>query len=296
LRTIGVLSEIAATWLKSSIFQAGQRNLAGFASSNTLRLFRYFFSHGTIGVIGFALFVFAVISLILPKNSSEPKSPNRELAVLLAVPFLITLLVAIAGIYPYGGTRHDVLLAIFAIPGIAIALDRLPIGLALARAKLVKALLLASAMLICNFFPWPLGPYIRPRNQRRELMYQAISSLNSLPSGSVIFTDAQSSMVLNYYRCNDAMALPFTSPKQLLKFRCGQHSVLASMAAQTGFDRTTFPDLLSHARQENAGEPLYLFQSGWIDDKEEEWLTELRGLGGEPHDFGPNILTCPFRR
>ena len=41
---------------------------------------------------------------------------------------------------------------------------------------------------------------------------------------------------------------------------------------------------------------LYLFQSGWIDDKEEDWLTELRGLGGNPRNFGPNILLCPFRR
>jgi 4-amino-4-deoxy-L-arabinose transferase-like glycosyltransferase len=294
LRKIGVPSEIAATWLRSSIFQTGQNHITIFAWSNTLRLFRYLFSHGTIGVIGFALFVFAVISLILPKNSSEPKSPNRELAVLLAVPFLITLLLAIAGIYPYGGTRHDVVLAVFAISAIAIGLDRLPLGVPVARAKLVKALLLASVMLICNFFASPSGPYIRPRNQRRELMAQAINSLKSLPPGSVIFSDAQGSMVLNYYVCDEVMALPFTSPKQLLKFRCGQHYVLASMTAQTGFDRATFPELFSQATRENAGQTLYLFQSGWIDDKKEEWLTELRGLGGDPHNFGPNILMCPF--
>jgi hypothetical protein len=55
--------------------------------------------------------------------------------------------------------------------------------------------------------------------------------------------------------------------------------------------------LLSRAMQENARETrLYLFQSGWIDDKEEDWLTELRGLGGNPRNFGPNILLCPFRR
>jgi hypothetical protein len=69
------------------------------------------------------------------------------------------------------------------------------------------------------------------------------------------------------------------------------------MSAQAGFDRTKFPELLSKAMQEHARQAtLYLFQSGWIDDREEDWLTELRGLGGNPRNFGPNILLCPFRR
>lgn len=297
LRNSGMPSEIAATWLRSSIFQPGQNHLAAFAWSNSLRLFRYFFSHGAIGATGFALFVFAIIALIWPYKKGDPKLRNRELATLLATPFLITLLLAIAGIYPFGGTRHDALLIVFAIPGIAVGLDRLPLGGPGSTTKLVKAALLASAMLICNFYPSPSGPYIRPQNQRRELMRQAIDTIESLPSGSRIFTDAQGSTVLNYYLCNDAMLLPFAPQVPVLKLRCGQYYVLTSMAPQTGFDRATFPELLSEARQENTGETnLYLFQSGWIDDKEEDWLTELRALGGNPRNFGPNILLCPFRR
>jgi hypothetical protein len=128
-------------------------------------------------------------------------------------------------------------------------------------------------------------------------MQQTISSIKSLPSESLLFTDAQGSTMLNYYLCGDAMALPFSPQKPLLKLRCGQYYVLTSMAAQTGFDRSTFPELLAEARRENARETtLYLFQSGWIDDREEDWLTELRGLGGHPRNFGPNILLCPFSR
>ncbi len=297
LRASGVPTEIATTWLRSSIFQPGYNHLASFAWANTLRLFRYFFSHGTVGVIGLALFVFALVAALWTSRNDESKSRNRELAILLAVPFLITLLLAIAGVYPYGGTRHDVMLAIFAISGITIGLDRLPMGLPSATAKLVKGLLLASALLICNFHSSPSGPYIRPRNQRRELIHRAISSIKSLPPGSVIFTDAQGSMVLDYYLCDDATALSFTPEKRLLKLRCGQYYVLTSMAEQTGFDRATFPELLSEARQEDLGEKtLYLFQSGWIDDREEDWLAELRGLGGNPCNFGPNILVCPLNR
>jgi hypothetical protein len=39
-----------------------------------------------------------------------------------------------------------------------------------------------------------------------------------------------------------------------------------------------------------------MFQSGWIDDKEDDWLAELRRLGGTPQNFGPNILVCGFQR
>ncbi len=216
---------------------------------------------------------------------------------LLAIPFLITLVLAIAGIYPFGGTRHDALLAIFAFSGISIGLDLLPLGAPSAITRFVKALLLASALLICNLYPSPSGPYMRPHNQRRELMYQAVNSLKSLPPASVLFTDAQGSMVLDYYLCGDAMPLPFTPEKQILKLRCGRYYVLASMAVQTGFDRPTFPQLLTNAWQEvPGGSHLYLFQSGWIDDHEQDWLNELRELGGTPNSFGPNILVCPIER
>jgi 4-amino-4-deoxy-L-arabinose transferase-like glycosyltransferase len=297
LRRSGLPSEIAATWLRSSIFQHGRDHLATFAWTRTLRLFRYFLSQGTIGIVGFGLFVFAIVVLFWPDNRDEVRSRKREMAILLAVPFLVTLALAVAGIYPYGGTRHDVLLAIFAIPGIAIGLDRLPIAPPASSEKFLKPFLLGAAMLICNLFPSPSGPYIRSENQRRELMRQAISSLRSLPPDSVLFTDAQGSMVLNYYLCEEAMALPFTPEKPPLKLRCGSYYVLTSMATPAGFDRATFSELLSNAWQEAPQETsLYLFQSGWIDDKENDWLAELRALDGSPRNFGPNILVCPIQR
>jgi 4-amino-4-deoxy-L-arabinose transferase-like glycosyltransferase len=297
LRHSGLPSEIAATWLRSSIFQYGQDHFPGFAWTKTLRLFRYFFSQGTIGVIGFGLFVFAIVMLLRSENRADSKPFNRELAILLTVPFLAMLAFAIAGVYPYGGTRHDVILAVFAIPGIAIGLDRLPTFLPEATARLLKPLLLGAAMIICNLSPSPSGPYIRAGNQRRDLMRKAIDNLRSLPPDSVLLTDAQGSAVLNYYLCDEAMALPFTQEQKLLKLRCRNHYVLASMATQAGFDRAEFPVLLSAAwREAPRGTSLYLFQSGWIDDKEEEWLIELRGLGGDPRNFGPNILLCPISR
>ena len=41
--------------------------------------------------------------------------------------------------------------------------------------------------------------------------------MHSLPPDSVLFTDGQGSMVLNYYLCDDGMALPFTPEKASTK-------------------------------------------------------------------------------
>jgi 4-amino-4-deoxy-L-arabinose transferase-like glycosyltransferase len=294
LRRNGVPSEIAETWLRSSIFHSGEDHALGFLASHTLRLFRYFFSHGTIGVLGFCCFVYALASLWWSRRRSSEQ--HRTLVWLLLLPFPITMAAALAGVYPYGGTRHDVLLAMFALAGVAIGLDRLP--LLASKETGFKCLLLAGGLLICNFFPSPSGPYLRPRNQRRKLMQQAMSYLRQLPPNSTIFTDQQGSMVLNYYLCDERMPLPIFEPSPaLLKLPCANDSVLTAASTQAGFNRSTFPVVLRKAWPLAPGQgEVYLFQSGWIDDKEEDWRAELRSLGGNPRNFGPNILVCEIRR
>jgi len=182
----------------------------------------------------------------------------------------------------------------FAIAAISIGLDRLP----LPQSRWIKPALVAAALIICSLFPSPSGPYITPANQQRELMRQAISYLGALPPSSTIFTDQQGSMVLNYYFCAERMPLTFSEQsKLLLRMPCGEYYVLTAGNTQTGFDRQTFPVVLGDAWQSEPKEQrLYVFQSGWINDKEQDWLTELRRLGGDPRNFGPNLLVCPITR
>lgn len=296
LQRSGVPSEIASTWLRSSIFHRGEDHLLIFVWTRSVRLFRYFFSHGTIGVLGLILFVFAIALLLWPANRTRALRRQRATGMLLLLPFVITVGTAIAGIYPYGGTRHDALLALFAFSGIAIGIDRLPLPRISTR-PWVRPGALAAGLTVCNISPSPTGPYIRPAHQRRELMQQAVRSLRSLPANSVILTDTQNSMVLNYYLCPEATLLPATTTSALANFPCGNYKVLASANDQAGFNRAEFPALLEQARKAVPGEKvLYLFQSGWINDHEDEWLAELRGLGGSPENFGPNILLCPIRK
>src|SRR5207245_10922455 len=113
------------------IVHIGEDQLFTFIFGRTTRLFRYFFSHGTIGVAALLLFVFGIVFLLRDKKKPESlhKPTPRQIAILLALPFLITLGAAIAGIYPYGGTRHDSLLIMFAILGVSIGLVRIKICL-----------------------------------------------------------------------------------------------------------------------------------------------------------------------
>jgi len=297
LRESGLPSEIRATWLRSSVFHPGEDPILFFAWTRTLRLFRYVFSHGSVGVAGLCLFLFSLV-LLLRRSQGEGKGSARSLALVLALPFAITLGTSLAGVYPYGGSRHDVLLAMFAIPGIAIGLDQLPLGRVEAALGWFKPALAGAALILSNLFPSPAGPYIRPRNQRRELIEQAIGSLRSLAPGSIVLTDAQGAAVLDYYFCPHPMALPFgRGAPSFVKLPCGADYVLLAPHSETGFDRGKFPALLDEAwRAVPEAGSLVLFQSGWIDDKQGEWLAELRALGGEPENFGPNVLLSPIPR
>jgi hypothetical protein len=295
LQQSGLPSEIASTWMRTSIFHAGQDHALAFAWSKSLRLFRYFFSNGTVGFLGFLLFLCGIAFLLWSVRRNF-RGSERAVALLLLLPFLIGLGTAFAGIYPYGGTRHDVLLSLLAFTGIAIGLDRLSTKLG-RHSKWLPFALVACALVIGNLFPSPTGPYIRPKNQARQFMQSAIGSLHSLTPEAIIFTDAQGSMVLNYYLCGENLALAFapgTESQQL--FQCGSHPVLTLNTA-AGFDRADFPRQLAHAWEGIPGTAtLYLFQSGWIDDREQDWLAELRQQGGTPQNFGPNILICELRR
>jgi uncharacterized membrane protein len=296
LRRSGLPSEIASTYLRGSIFRRGEGHLPSFAIRTTVRLFRYLFSHGTIGVLGLGLFLFAITLLLWQTDTTNPSKPApRELAVLFASAFVVALAGAVAGLHPYGGSRHDVVLAVFAMPAIAIGLDRLK-PTALTRWRWAKPLALALALMICNLFPSPSGPYIAPKNQNKKLMAEGMDFLKSAPPGSAIFTDFQGRLILNYYLCGRNSAVPFEATPTLLQSRCGDYDLITSAATLQGFRRTEFPETLFEAWQLAPREKtLWLFQAGWIDDKQPEWIAELHGLGcGEPRNFGRNILICPL--
>jgi Dolichyl-phosphate-mannose-protein mannosyltransferase len=294
VRRFGLPQGIADTWLRSSIFHSGEDHFLTFILGRTTRLFRYFFSHGTIGVAALLLFVFAIVLLLHDKRTPESlqKPASRQIAILLALPFLITLGTAIAGIYPYGGTRHDSLLIMFAIPGVSIGLVRLKV-----RWPWMKPVALAAGLAICNVFSYPPPPYIPRKNQNRKFMREAIRFVRqSVPSGSTVYVDHPGGLLLSYYLCGNSV-VPFESQSQaFLTSRCGDYEAVTPARRLWSFDPDTFPGTVQEMRRRHELHPeaqVWIFQSGWIDWHEEVWIAQLRDYGCyDPQQFGPNIIVC----
>lgn len=286
LRQSGVPSDITATWLSQSTFHPGRDHVVTFAVSKTVRLFRYFFSHGSIGVLMLALFLIAVLALFAGKTRTQSA---RSLAIVLTLPLVFAVGAALGGLYPYGGTRHDVVLALFAIPGIAIGIDLFGRRIG-SRGALAWLLLL---LVVCNVFASPTPPFIRPKNKQLGLIKDALSLLNSQSPGSPILADYQGGLVLGYYLCEKQNSLPFgPTPRTVVSSQCGVHTLLTYVGSQNSL---ALGEVQKVVRQAWTSVPegvtsLWLFQTGWIDDRPAEWDQKLREIGcGEIHDFGANI-------
>ncbi len=137
LRGSPLEAEAQGTWLQESFLRQGQGAIA-FLARRTLSLFQYFFSTRAGGAVALALFAGGVAWLGLRRI---------PIAVLLAVPFVLAAAGGLLAIYPYGGTRHDVDLGLFAYAGTGVAIARLT-GERLWAAVAVAAALVVSGFLV----------------------------------------------------------------------------------------------------------------------------------------------------
>src|SRR5437660_1838388 len=289
LRATGVPREIAETWLRKSIFHAGEHNVAVFASAQTLRVFTYLFSHGLVGTLALLAFLAGMVSLWRRKTPWNKDGPTpRELALLFGLPFVANCGAAIAGLYPYGGTRHSAFLAPFAIGGAAIGLATwIPARL------WAKSLVLVIALALCNFFPAP-PPLIRARNHSVVLMKNAVDYLRqSAPPGSVVLADYQSGLLLGFYACNHGIVQVFPPLQRFAKADCGPYTVITAGTQEWRFNADDLPGQLANVAEAyglGPGAKVWLFDAGWITDLAPALSSENRCSA--PRTFGENILMC----
>ena len=294
LRSSGLPQEIAQTWLRASIFEPGQDRLGAFLAGATVRLFRYFVSQGTVGMLCLLLFLLGIAFLLFdnqpPQGSSRVGRP--QLALLLGSPFLITAATSIAGIYPYGGTRHEAILAGFAFAGASIAWVRLT-----KRSRSLRATAVVLGLAACYLVPSPIGPYISPKNQNRRLMAEALALLRrSATPDSILYTDPQGRFVLGYYLCpNDVLAAQLGS-QPFVRNRCGAWQIVTPSALNWAFEASNFALQMAEMRRSYGvlpQAPVWLFQAGWIDYREDIWISELDREGCQhAQNFGADILIC----
>jgi len=281
------------TWLGSSIYHPSHDHLVVFVFRTTIRLFHFLFSQGAIGVLGFLCFLIGVTGLWMGDRRFPPapgKPSSRQLGLLLVLPLVINCALAIAGLYPYGGTRHNAVLAGFAMSGIAIGFSRWT-----NRVRWGRPLVLALALVLvmCNVFPNPTGAYIQPRNQSKKLMEESLQFVQrQIPAGSVLVTDNGGGLSLSYYFCHQRVVqyeIPF---QPLLQSDCrGLHVNTPAPNSKALPDRSTLSAIDPFVRA-NTSAQIWFFQAGWIAGKEDVRRTLLQTGCHDPRKFGQNILLC----
>jgi hypothetical protein len=290
LKQAGVPKEIAETWLRKSIYHSGENHLLAFPVTQTLRVFTYLFSHGLFGTLALLAFLAGVTGLLWTKSQPQGRPAGRSLALLLALPFAVNCVAAIAGLYPYGRTRHCAFLAFFALAGASIGLSAWRPGRAWKR-TLVVGLCLA----VCNLFPSP-PPLIRASDHKVGLMHEAVAYLRqSAPQGSTVFADYQSALLLGYYVCGHAVVQELP-PARPLATDCGGYTLITAPLQKWRPDPGEFPQQLALAAEAGgiaSGAHVWLFNAGWIGDSSPVVNQELARFGcPSPRQFGENILVC----
>jgi hypothetical protein len=292
LRKIGMVQGISETWLRKSIYHRGENNLFLFPAQQTLRVFTYLFSHGFFGAVALLFFIAGIVWLLRQKNFQRNAEPTpRQLALLIVLPFVANCAAAIAGLYPYGGTRHNAYLAPFALAGVAIGITAWK-----PRSLSIRVLIVLLCLAFCNWFPAP-PPMIRARNHQRTLMDHAVAYLSrSAPPGSILFADYQSGLLLGYYLCGHGVVEEFGPLDPYARTDCGSYTVITTQPQEWKFYATDLPRQLAGAASNFAiapGTKMWLFDAGWITDSAPSLRKELPQFGcPEPHDFGENIVIC----
>jgi uncharacterized membrane protein len=291
LRARGAPEAIADSYLRRSVFQPSQDHAMSFVARSNIRLFHYLFSQAAVGVVALLLFILGVVFLFRSRRQAnrDLRPLDWQLALLFALPLVVNSALATFRIYPYGGTRHNSYLSMFAFPAIAVALSRWK-----PQWKAQRLTALGLILVVCNLFPTPLGEYIPVKDQGRGRMAKAMDSLNAVPAGSVIFTDHEGGLMLSYYLCHDK-AVQLAQPlSRLLTAGCGRFSVVS--VGEWIFKDDTFEPDVREARQLygwNSGAPLWFFQAGWFINNEALLRDELKQAGcTAPQEFGKNIFLC----
>jgi hypothetical protein len=292
IRQRPLTQDVAESYLRKSFFHAGAENLFVFFVHANLRLFHFLFSQGAVSIVGMLLFVVGIVALFRKKSSGGvAKVPTgKQLAWLLLLPFTINFATAVLGVYPYGGTRHNCYLAIFAMPAIAVA-----IAAWRPRPEWIRLLAVALVLALCNFAVLPAGAYIRPADQQKELMNGAIRYLRaSANAGSTILTDYESGLLLSYYLCGRDITHPGTPSGSFYFSQCGNFNSASLLPRLWVFRGASFPaEAAELGNNVPGGQPIWLFQAGFIVDRETEFQSLLAQYGcPKPQKFGANILVC----
>jgi hypothetical protein len=233
LRGSGLEQDARENWLQTSYFRPGQDEFLPFLDRASGKLFAYLFSSQVAGLLALGLFLAGVVMLLTryrrrsgrPTRDPAPRGiEDQSFGIMLIAAFAVSALAALAGLYPFGGSRHNAFLILFAIAGISSLLGRLA-------GRRLDIILLATVI----FVPiWQRTAAISGADylpdQNRELMTGAMDYVrDAIPKGSLLFADCQTSELLGYYLGRDQITTQFPTPKDtFLELPYGGYRVISS--------------------------------------------------------------------
>ncbi len=283
-----------STSFGTTYFHQDSINLFTFTWQNTFSIFLFLFGQPPVALVMLLCSVAGMGFLLYKGLLSRPdSSPTNRLGILLIFPFIGVWCAAIAGIYPYIGSRHTVFLAPFAIAAASYIL-------AGATGKKMWAGLLVATLLmvVANTDHWVAPPEEATESQSKALMASAVHYLDqSIQAGDYILSDYQSSPPFRFYFCGPKVFFPTEDfHGGYFDFTCKGKSVVTLPVYK--LIPQTFPkefQKMARAHGLKPGERVWVYQTGWGLDLG----TELAGHDAAfrclaPSKFGERITVTPF--
>jgi hypothetical protein len=285
---------IWSTSFGTAYFQRDSMNLFTFTWRNTFSIFLFLFGQPYVAITVLLCFVGTIAFFfggkLLARNGHAQSS---RLGILLFFPFLGVWCAAIAGVYPYVGSRHTVFLAPFAFAAGSYVLaaacgKRMWIGLTAA------VVLMAFSITARGAAPTEE----MTENQGTGLMASAVTYMElSIPRGDHILLDYQSSIPFEFYFCGPRVMFP-SEPfhGDYFDFSCKGDS--AVVLHQWKLLRQTFAGEFQTMARTHAlkpGDRVWLFQTGWGTDMGTDLAShdpKFRCIN--PKQMGGGITITPF--
>jgi 4-amino-4-deoxy-L-arabinose transferase-like glycosyltransferase len=296
---ISKIKNSIAVWgmpFDGSYFHLDREDIVTFTTEHTSKIFEFMFAQQYISQAMLLCFVVGVAFLVgrdLISRRGNP--PSSHSGILLLLPFIAVWGAAIAGIYPYVGSRHTVFLAPFAIAAASFLLATV-YGQKLWASVLIAALLMGAS----NASGKTFEPYIRKENQSRALMTAAVNEIRqSVPRSDIVLVDFQSSFAIAYYLCGPREIIEIERfRREFNEFSCGGHSIVFPSFNVWKLTPGNFPsqfEKMAHAYDLKPGDRVWVFQSGWganLDTELPAHLPRFRCIA--PKSFGDNLTVIPF--
>ena len=276
-----------------TFFQSGQQSIFRFTGVNTWNIFLYMFAQSyvaeamLIACIGGVAFLF-----FRDFTHTSGKQDSRHLGIQLLLPFLGIWAAALAGIYPYVGSRHTAVLTPFVIAAASFAFA------AACRKRLWPALLAASLLAGVSLgYANPSEPGFTKADQNRRLMTAAVGELRqAIPEGGLILVDQESSLALAFYYCEPQAHLLNWSGAEFDELHCQGHPVVTLHFWHLRPEglAESFEKMAQHYGLK-PGNRVWVFQAGWkgyLLAKLPEQLAQFRCV--TPKTFGENITIVPL--